>query len=680
MIVLAPRTRVVVARARGGRGPAGAPGGGGGAAIEVADRTALKAITGMAAGDVRWLGESGRQGLFAFDGGNLSGEVTADTLEGIYVAPDDDDTGAGGAWVRQWDWITAEAEWFGAARGLSVDCYAAINAALAHALVVQLKGGDYKTSATIKIPEHRKLRGAGSKYNDTTDEVTRLLVNTDDTPCIQLGPDAFPGTINDNWQGIWAEDIYIGRLINPEIAAEAPGVLVQYTLYGGLRNVKSAESMVGFRYKGTVGLRVEGSCEAVRAQAGTGAGTDHFVGHHVDGSADIGAAGGNASIVLDRPVTNCNLAGLQTAVGTAGILLDGEFGFTDAFIHDPESTHCRIAIQVEGNSATGNDLSQTNLFISHPVMDQFHHAGIYLNAIGEAGAVEITDPYCGPATDARACIWANGTDCSVSINGGMLVMGAAPDVQPFAIEGASRVTISPSTKVLEAGATYPVVGMDGASNCRIEPTVKNIAVTAAAVVALENTCSQNVIAPMISGMADAFTFGIQAIGTGDSANTYVTDGIDPACLDGGAAQMIVRNGVSVTAEGTTGTNRARGPNLKSAALHEQVIALSDETTEITSGAGKLTMHWPFDFTVEEVIIGLTTVSSSGAVTIDMNVGGASIFSTVPSIAAGEETNLTGTAAVIASPDIDKGDKVTFDFDAAGADATGAKAYVIGRRR
>jgi hypothetical protein len=116
-------------------------------------------------------------------------------------------------------------------------------------------------------------------------------------------------------------------------------------------------------------------------------------------------------------------------------------------------------------------------------------------------------------------------------------------------------------------------------------------------------------------------------------------------------------------------------------VNEQVIALSDEETAITAGAGKLTMHWPFDYLVDEVFIGLSVVSSAGAVTVDMNVAGVSIFTTRPSIDVGEETSLTGTVAVLdpTKVNIAKGAKVTFDFDAAGANAKGAKVYVIGRR-
>src|SRR5438445_2990585 len=45
------------------------------------------------------LSEAGREGLFVFDGSNLTAKVTADTYQGIFVAPSSDTSGASGAWV-----------------------------------------------------------------------------------------------------------------------------------------------------------------------------------------------------------------------------------------------------------------------------------------------------------------------------------------------------------------------------------------------------------------------------------------------------------------------------------------------------------------------------------------------------------------------------------------------------
>lgn len=79
----------------------------------VADRAALKAVDTTAHTSL-YLREEGRAGQFVWDASDLSGKVSVDTEEGIYIAPASDPTGASGAWVRQWDG-PADIKWWGPA-------------------------------------------------------------------------------------------------------------------------------------------------------------------------------------------------------------------------------------------------------------------------------------------------------------------------------------------------------------------------------------------------------------------------------------------------------------------------------------------------------------------------------------------------------------------------------------
>lgn len=105
------------------------------------------------------------------------------------------------------------------------------------------------------------------------------------------------------------------------------------------------------------------------------------------------------------------------------------------------------------------------------------------------------------------------------------------------------------------------------------------------------------------------------------------------------------------------------------------IAVSDETTAITTGTSKVTFYAPFACTIDEVFIGLSGQSSSGAVTADVNKAGTSIFSTNPSIDVSEDTSLTGTIAVLTTTSLAKGDKLTIDIDSAGTGAKGLKVFI-----
>lgn len=106
------------------------------------------------------------------------------------------------------------------------------------------------------------------------------------------------------------------------------------------------------------------------------------------------------------------------------------------------------------------------------------------------------------------------------------------------------------------------------------------------------------------------------------------------------------------------------------------VALSDMTTDLTTGTAKAAWFAPEDGDLVSVFIGLHDPSSSGLVTVDMNDSGGSVFTTAPSIDATEATSLTGTAAVLdGTVSFARGDKFTFDIDAAGTDAKGLQVCI-----
>lgn len=106
------------------------------------------------------------------------------------------------------------------------------------------------------------------------------------------------------------------------------------------------------------------------------------------------------------------------------------------------------------------------------------------------------------------------------------------------------------------------------------------------------------------------------------------------------------------------------------------VALSDETTAITTGTAKVTVRAPFALTVTAVRASLSTASTSGNPAIDINEGGVSIFSTTLTIDANEKTSTTAaTAAVISDTAIADDAELTFDIDTAGTGAKGLKVRI-----
>lgn len=110
-----------------------------------------------------------------------------------------------------------------------------------------------------------------------------------------------------------------------------------------------------------------------------------------------------------------------------------------------------------------------------------------------------------------------------------------------------------------------------------------------------------------------------------------------------------------------------------------MYALGDETTVITTGT-KLAVRMPFAFILTRVRASLTTVSSSGIPTFDINESASTVLSTKLTVDASEKTSTTAaTAAVISDPLLADDAEITFDIDVAGTGATGPKIALIGYR-
>jgi len=111
-----------------------------------------------------------------------------------------------------------------------------------------------------------------------------------------------------------------------------------------------------------------------------------------------------------------------------------------------------------------------------------------------------------------------------------------------------------------------------------------------------------------------------------------------------------------------------------------VIAISDETTAHTTGTAKVTFRMPFAMTLTGVRGSLTTASSSGIPTWDLNEATVSVLGTKLTIDANEKTSLSaaGTVTITDSALADDAE-MTIDIDTAGTGAAGGKVTLIGYR-
>lgn len=113
------------------------------------------------------------------------------------------------------------------------------------------------------------------------------------------------------------------------------------------------------------------------------------------------------------------------------------------------------------------------------------------------------------------------------------------------------------------------------------------------------------------------------------------------------------------------------------------IAVSDETTVLSTGTAKATFRMPYAMTVTEVRASLTTAGTGAAlVTVDINESGTTILSTKITIDATEKTSTTAaTAPVISDSALADDAEITIDIDTIDTDnvAAGLKVYLIGTR-
>lgn len=112
------------------------------------------------------------------------------------------------------------------------------------------------------------------------------------------------------------------------------------------------------------------------------------------------------------------------------------------------------------------------------------------------------------------------------------------------------------------------------------------------------------------------------------------------------------------------------------------IAVSDEATDLTVGAGKITFRAPFGLTITGVRASVNVAPTGAVLQVDVNVGGASILSTPLTIDATEKTSVTAAVpVVIAAPNLADDAEVSIDVDAIGSatPGKGLKVTILGRR-
>jgi len=137
-----------------------------------------------------------------------------------------------------------------------------------------------------------------------------------------------------------------------------------------------------------------------------------------------------------------------------------------------------------------------------------------------------------------------------------------------------------------------------------------------------------------------------------------------------------------TGVGATGPTGSSGPTGSVSSIAEIGIAISDETTDLTTGAGKATFRMPFAMTLTEVRANVNTAPVGSTIIVDINESGSSVLSTKITIDATEKTSETAVAPPVISDSALADDaEITIDIDQIGSSTagTGLKVWLIGTR-
>jgi len=525
----------------------------------VATIAALKALT-AADGRVAHLTLIRKRGIFTFDASNLSAEVAADTLGGLYIAPNSDATGASGAWVRNWDGLNGHPEWFGAVTNNSTgtipaDNLLALKACETLCPVVNLAKATYWVNDTWWInTAHVKVQGSTNAIEDSNGT---MIGQTDATKSVvRIGGSSIGSLV----ALIFVHNVGVKWLTGPTPTVaeiDAPrGFDVRFNLACDLQYVFAYDALVGHYFYGNVNCKVR--YPGVTRASLYGA-NDFFRGVWCGGASTLpGFAGQNASLFLyDINTTFIGAAAGASAatLPSVGMIVDG--AFADLFVIGHETSSIPRALELDGQGISG----QWDVHIEGLVYDQADDDGvIVIKNMGALAKVHFKGGYTqfNNATAQNRGLWIEDNLGTITFDNFQVLGGG--DSRGVYVKNSPNVIFSENC-VIE-GPGYPATFDTGCPNATFLGQLfdggNSSGGTRAALTVVGAT--GGVFAPVIRGAAGSFSEGVNL-----SGSAHVSATIDKTRIDAGAiasARTVVVNGVlcdrngSYTATGVTGPEGA----------------------------------------------------------------------------------------------------------------------------
>jgi hypothetical protein len=439
-------------------------------------------------------------------------------------------------------------EWWGT--GL-----AALEECVRNCPVTQLAARDYVIDGTWVIDTpYRSVQGAGLSDGYAAGNGTRIVCTNGGVDAVRVGTATEPrGGASNFLRNVRLSGFAVvhgGALRLPPRGSEhsAPTAFrLRYLLNARFEDLAAWEPTVGFHCHGLVYTKLD-DCKVFRS-AVRGGGNDFFRGFWLDGSPHV-LAGGNASLFLNRCVVE--MGGRPSLVEATGFWLNG--GFVDSFLTEPETSQVPTGIRVIGNGRGASDASNINLHIVRAVLDQCSDTALDISATASTAMVEIVDFYAGQPARARHGIHLHDGAGQISFSGGQII-GNGGNTVGFHAERQEGFEVR-GLKLLRLAR--PVL-VNGCSDFLLEPWINGRGGGGQPAITLAGSCSSGAVRPAIKGSSDSFSAGVALLGRAHNRIELAMGRADARPITGGAANLLLVNGVRAMADGRYGGDGSPAP-------------------------------------------------------------------------------------------------------------------------